>query len=85
MMANCSRSMLEVAGEVASIMYIAFILPQQVPTPISGLGLDRVRRTTVAKENCAVAPSIGGPSLVVMMGRIIIVTERPKVNPFAAV
>ena len=46
---------------------VAFILPKEMVRPVSGLGLDRVGRAAVAKENRLVAPPIRGSSFVVVV------------------
>ena len=60
-------------------------LPQQVPRPERRRCFYLVCGTAIVKENGLVASSIGGPSIVVVVGRVIFVPERPKVNPITAV
>ena len=49
------------------------------------LGLDRIRGAAIAQENSLMAPPIRGSSIIVVVGRVICVSERPEVNVFTAV
>ena len=75
---------IELVG-VASIIGAAFILPQQVPRPERRCCFHLVRGAAVAQENGLVASSIGGPSIVVVVGRVIFVTERTCVDPLSLI
>ena len=60
-------------------------LPKKMVRPERRRCFHLVRGAAIAKENGLVASSIGGPSIVVVVGRVIFVSERPKVNPITAV
>ena len=60
-------------------------LPKKMVRPERRRCFYLVCGTAIVKENGLVASSIGGPSIVVVVGRVIFVTERTCVDPLSLI